>query len=138
MARFDRIFSIVIPKYSNAGERINTDKLGEFVKKMSREFGGATVIPSALGCWISERDELVCEENMIIESAFDASEHPDELDDKRRFVRGLAKEIGEELGQYSVMAYEDIIDRVEFIEGRYKEHIPEYLKEKDFFKKLLD
>ena len=140
MPKYDRIFAIVVPKYSNAGERVATEQLEEYAKEMAREFGGVTVIPSVLGCWIEEGSgEMICEENMIIESAFDASSVSDEeLERKREFVKELAREIGEDLGQYAVMAYEDIIDRVEFVEGRYREHIPEYLKEHDFFKKLLD
>ena len=138
--KFDRMFTIVVPKYSNAGERISTETLAEYAKVVSREFGGATVHPSVLGCWVDERtDELVCEENLLIETAVDTDKVTEaELEEKREFVRKLARKIGEDLGQYAVMAYEDVIDRLSFVEGDYKEHIPESMKEEDFFKKLID
>ena len=136
--KFDRIFSVIVPKYSNSGERISTEKISEYAKKMAGEFGGVTVHPTVLGCWVTKDGKLVCEENVLMEAALDASEMPDyEVEKKREFVKKLAKDIGKELGQEAVMAWEDVIDRL-FIEGEYRPSVPEKFKEHDYFKKLID
>ncbi|RLI84765.1 hypothetical protein DRP07_00180 [Archaeoglobales archaeon] len=139
--KYDRQFTIVVPKYSNAGERIDTSFAKKFSLRMAEEFGGVTVHPTVLGCWEARRDGkpvLECEENLLITSAVDSSNmSKDELERKRKFVERLAKEIGNELGQESVMVVEDLIDRVEFVEGHYRKSLPAKT-ERDFFKKLLD
>lgn len=137
---YDRIFALIIPKYSNSGERISSDKLADYALQASNEFGGVTVLPSVLGCWINPTEnKLQCEENIRLEVVVDSSEMTEaELNKKRAFIIDLAKKIGKELGQASVLAYEDIIDRVEFVKGEFKERIPQSIKERDFFKKLLD
>jgi hypothetical protein len=140
MERYDKEFKIIVPKYSNDRERIDSDVLAMYAKKMAEYFGGVTVNPSVLGCWVDEeRGELVCEENLILMSAFDASSKTErEIEEAREFVRGLAKEIGDDLGQAAIMVIEDNIDRFEFVEGTYSKEIPDFLKEHDFFKRLLD
>ncbi|HDM76728.1 hypothetical protein DRP04_00185 [Archaeoglobales archaeon] len=140
MGRFDKEFKIIVPKYSNDRERIDSDVLATYAKKMAEYFGGVTVNPSILGCWFDrERDQLVCEENLMLLSAFDASSKSEsELERARDFVRNLAREIGKDLGQAAVMVVEDNIDRFEFVEGDYRREVPDYMKEHDFFKRLLD
>jgi len=135
----DIMACIVLPKYSNAGERIDSDVLAEYARKMSRMYGGVTVRPSALGCWEDENGKLQCEENVVLCSAID-TRGLDEKDIEREKMKALklAKEAGTELGQAEIMVWFDELDSVEFVEGTRKESLPDELKEDDFFKKLLD
>ena len=135
----DLMACIVLPKYSNAGERIDSDVLANYAKKMSELYGGVTVRPTALGCWEDENGELQCEENIVLCSAIDTRDlSGKEIETKKKQALEIAKEAGDELGQAEVMVWFDTLDSVEFVEGRWRKHIPEGLKEEDFFKKLLD
>ncbi len=130
---------IVLPKYSNAGERIDSGVLASYAKKMAELYGGVTVRPTTLGCWEDESGKLQCEENVVMCSAIDTRNLSSrEIENKKRDVLRLAKRAGEELGQAEVMVWFDSLDSVEFVEGKWKKNISESLKEKDFFKKLMD
>lgn len=129
---------IVLPKYSNAKERIDTDVLADYAKKMSEYYGGVTVRPMTVGCWV-DKGKLECEENVVMCSAILASKmSPSEIEEKKEKLFKLAKRAGEQLGQEAIMVWFDEIDDVEFIEGIRKEHLPDKLKEDDYFKKLID
>ena len=135
----DLMACIVLPKYSNAGERIDSDVLANYAKKMSELYGGVSVRPTALGCWEDENGKLQCEENIVLCSAIDTRDLSErEIEDRKRQALRLAKEAGVELGQAEVMTWFDTLDSVEFVKGRWRKHTPEGLKEEDFFKKLLD
>lgn len=131
-------YSIIIPKYDNSGRKIKPEVIEKKVRKMARHFGGVTVIPSVLGCWEDEDGKLVCEENAEIYSIrnFEGDEDKTKIRLKDLdFVFDLAKEIGEELGQASVMI-SNAKTEMAFVSGKYREN----LKEKtgiDWFKKLL-
>lgn len=139
LERIDDIkYSIIIPKYDNSGRKIKPEVIESKVKKMAQHFGGVTVIPSVLGCWEDEDGKLVCEENAEIYSIRNTEGQEDKMKIRLHdldFVFDLAKEIGNELGQASVMI-SNAKTEMAFVSGKYKEN----LKEKtgiDWFKKLL-
>ena len=132
----EREFKVILPKYDNEGHRINTDELKSDALKMARHFGGVTVLPSILGCY-ETNGELQCEENMMLLSVRDSSDEGIMKKD-RGFINSLAKDIGKRLGQESVFVEEDIIQDVSFVAGVRKESVPKIIREKDFFKRLMD
>jgi len=132
----EREFKLVVPKFDNDGHRISTEKLKEIALEMSKHFGGVSVFPKVLGCW-EGKEGLECEENALLVSARDSSDEKQFKDDME-FMKNLAKKVGNELGQEAVMLSEDIIKDVSFIAGLRKKEVPEAIREKDFFKKLMD
>ena len=137
----DRKYSIIIPKWDNSGRKIRVEILERIVKKMANHFGGATLIPSVLGCWVDEkRNKLVCEENAELFAIRDSETSPLPWNEQKRvdeeFVRNLAKEVADELGQSAVMITEGI-QEVKFVQGRYREELPEKKVGIDWFKKLI-
>ena len=134
----DRKYSIIIPKWDNSGRKIRPEILEKVVKRMSEHFGGATVIPSVLGCW-KEGDKLICEENAEVYSIRDSEsvsdvERQNQIDE--RFVRDLAKSVANELGQSAVMVTEGI-QEVTFIGGRYRKELPQSKVGINWFRRLL-
>ena len=134
-------FKVIVPKYDNEGHRIGTEVLSEIAAEMSEHFGGVTVIPTVLGCWKDEEGKLVCEENALFISArdLDSVKDPDKiLSEDRVFMRRLAEKVGKKLGQEYVFVEEDVIQDVSFVAGMRKPSVPPALREKDWFKKLID
>lgn len=121
-------FGIVMPKWDNSGQKLNTQKHKKTIKDISERFGGATVFPSVLGCW-KEDGELMCEENMIVtsvrtkDSDKDADEFKKQVKEDTQFVRNEAEEVGEDLGQAAIMKTKDKTS-VSFVEGEWKDEAP--------------
>lgn len=129
--------SVIAPKFDNSGNKIRPDEARKVAKKFSEKFGGATVEPSLLGCWEnSDTGELMCDENMRISTTLDTS-NPDSPSREKAesIVRKQAKQIGDKLGQASVMTSESK-ESASFVEGDYKNHVPESEQE-DLFDRLL-
>jgi len=137
--RYDLAFRIIVPKYSNAGERISTDVLAKYAKAIAEKFGGVTVYPSTIGCWVTKDGSLQCEENIVIEADLETSElREEDVKEYEEFVKDIAKRIANDLGQEEVMYTIDVLEDVVSVKGKYRKRIPDHMKERDFFKKLLD
>lgn len=74
----DKEFSIILPKFDNSGNKVRSEIFEGITTDVSNHFGGATIFPSALGCWVNKRkengkeiDDLICDENMVISAARD-------------------------------------------------------------------
>ena len=136
METTEREFTIIIPHSDNDGHTISTDVAKRYARSMSKHFGGVTVIPHVLGCFVNDKNKLQCEENTMLTAARDSTDKI-QFSKDRLFMAQLAKRAGEELGQESIMWNEDIIKDVDFIEGSYKKSLPYKLRENDIFKKVL-
>jgi len=135
----DLMACIVLPKYSNSGQRIDSDMLSKYSEKMSKEYGGVTVRPTSLGCWEDESGKLICEENVVMCFAINTEDlSRNEIKKKKNKLIKIARESGEELGQAEVMVWFDTLDSVTFVRGRFKKELPSRVVEHDFFKRLLD
>ena len=117
-------FKLILPKYDNAGRRINPERLEPYFQKVIDEFGGITIIPTALGCWRDKEGKLSCDENLIIYTALDTNDDR-EISKKYEFLKSLSRKAGKEFGQSAVFVENDIISDVSFIEGVHKEKLGE-------------
>jgi len=133
-------YRIILPKYDNEGHRIDTDVLRDFSKEVAQEFGGVTVTPTILGCFIGDDGSLQCEENMMIEAS---SSEPDvdETLRQRFFMHQLADRSGEILGQETIMMQEESDTKTTFLPTPGRTERPPVSRdmiESDFFKRLID
>jgi hypothetical protein len=134
-------YFVILPKFSNKGkkgerQRISYRSLERYTKKVANHFGGVTVLPTALGCYQSPENELMCEEviKLVTSSTSDESETED-----RKFIQGLAKEAANEYGQYAIMTSEDDGHNVSFVEGDYSDTVKGKVDlGKELFARLLD
>ena len=134
-------YFVILPKYSNTGkkgerQRISYRSLERYTKKVANHFGGVTVLPTALGCYQSPQEELVCEEviKLVTSSTSPLSEEKD-----RKFIQGLAKEAADEYGQWAIMTSEDDGHNVDFVEGDYSSTVKGKVDTgKELFARLLD
>lgn len=140
-------FGIILPKYDNSGAKINPELHKKIAVKMSEHFGGVTVFPSVLGCWVNENNELQCEENVLITSIRDTESIEkgktieEVLENDRKFMWELGKKAGEIFGQASIMETQGRKEAT-FIEGEYKEKLSKKKllipkAPEDVFKKLI-
>jgi hypothetical protein len=60
--------SVTIPKYDNSGRKIKPEIIRKYSNKLSKQFGGVTIFPSILGCWVDENEKQICEENIVIKA----------------------------------------------------------------------
>jgi len=135
----DREYKIIIPKFDNSGRKIKAEEIEKIAVEMSKHFGGTTIIPSVLGCWVDRVGELICEENIVISSLRDSESSVDWEAQKQKdenFIVNMANRIGIELGQDSILVSEDKVE-VDFVRGRYKKELPEKKVGIDFFRKLI-
>jgi hypothetical protein len=131
-------YQIVLPKFDNEGHRISTDELRRVAEKLSKHFGGVTVKPKMIGCYQSSQGETKCDENAVFTAIRMNSKHKQDVNDKL-FIERLAKKLAIKFGQESVMiTVEDEPDTVSFVVGSMKESIPEYMRDDDYFKQLVD
>ena len=140
MAINDVRHELIVPKWDNSGRKIKAEEIEDIAKKMANRFGGVTITPSVLGCWVSkETDSLICEENTIFSSVRD-SESVDNFERRKvedlEFMKNLAKELGVKFGQEAIMSSEDVVE-VRFIEGRFKKELEEDKLGVNWFKKML-
>ncbi len=127
-------FTIILPKADNSGNKIRPSKYGKYVKKINSRFGGSTTKPITLGCWEDkERDKLVCEEGLAIETVLDFDSTPelkklDAIERKKRmnqdfkFMNRLAEQSAREFGQDSVPVIFDNIKDAKFNKGEYRKN----------------
>jgi len=116
-------FKLILPKFDNSKRRINPEEFEPYFNELIDEFGGITVVPSALGCWRDDKTgKMVCDENIIIYTALNSSD-PKEINKKYNFIKKLSEKAGKEFGQASVFVENDIIADVSFIDGKFKEKL---------------
>ena len=132
-----RQFRMILPKYDNSMRRIGTDTLRDASKEVAREFGGVTVVPSVLGCFVADDGELECEENMVIEVTL-VEVSTERINEARQFMHDLARRSGVTLGQESIMLQEETDTVTSFVMGRRKAAVSSNIIEADFFKRLMD
>lgn len=111
----DREFRVIVPKFDNAGQKINVGLIEGVAERIADRFGGVTVFPTTLGCWQPEDGGLMCEENVVMSTVRDSTDNVP-IDDDQAWFRDLARNIGKDFGQFSVMVAEDAIE-TDFIEG---------------------
>ena len=110
---------------------------------MSRHFGGVTVYPSVVGCYLPQgSNKLHCEENVLLESDRDIPPEERPVADKifsedKSFMDSLADKAGKEFGQDSIFVDEDIIKDVEFREGKKTPTVPRTMRERNPFFRLV-
>lgn len=133
----ERQFRMVLPKYDNAGARIDTEIIREYAEQIAERFGGVTVYGQTLGCYIGEGGELQCEENVALEVVrTDADEG--EIAEDHRWFQDLARDAGRSLGQEAIFVQEETDTQTTFVPGQRRASLPPGMREHDFFKKLID
>lgn len=131
----DREFRVIVPKFDNAGQKIRVGLIQNIAERISRRFGGVTVIPTTLGCFQPEDGDLICEENVIFSTVRDSEDGVNVRDDEV-WMRELAHDIGEEFGQIAVMVSEDVVES-QFVSGDFAERLPEEKVGRDAFRELI-
>jgi hypothetical protein len=128
-------FTIILPKADNSGNKIKPSVFSKYVNKINRHFGGSTTKPKTLGCWVDEkRKKLQCETGFSVETFRDFDIDPDlkklNSDERKKilqkdyaFMRRLAKQSANELGQDSVPVIFDNISDVSLNKGEWKKSI---------------
>jgi len=128
-------FTMILPKADNSGNKIKPSRYGKYVKKINRRFGGSTTKPITLGCWKDEeRDKLVCEQGLAIETWRDFDSNPelkklDSIERKKRmnqdfkFMNKLAEQSAKEFGQDSVPIIFDNIKDVKLNKGEWRKKL---------------
>lgn len=124
-------YKIIIPKWDNSGRKIKAEEVQKIAVEVSDKFGGCTIRPTVLGCWVDDQDELQCEENLELVTASDNGGPEDD-----KWVADLAQRLGNKFGQASVFVSEDRL-RVDFPEGQYKPRLHKKLIGHDWFKQLI-
>jgi len=139
----EKEFSILVPKYDNSGRKIKSEIIEKFANKMSKRFGGVSIVPSVLGCWVNkDTGKLECEENIKMTSVRDLDNYKSEIlkgeiiREDVKFIKSLSKEIGKELGQSEVLTIEDNVD-ASFIKGKRKKELEQEKLGVDWFEKLI-
>lgn len=152
----EAVFSIVIPKGDNSGNKINPKSIKKYVNKINSKFGGTTTKPVTLGCWSDDkRGKLQCETGMHVSAyldfdspydsklnKMDVSQRKAKLQSSYKFMKKTAKEMANEFGQDSIPVIYDNVRDVSFSQGVYKKKLnKKYLSGKktvkDPFKKYI-
>ena len=123
-------YRLILPIYDNSGRKIKPDLLTEAAEEMSIHFGGITVHPHVIGCYM-EKDEktqeinLKCDENTIFFAVReDGLDNEEQRKEDEEFMKKLAKKYGKKFGQESVFYGTDVVE-VSFIPGKKKKRLPE-------------
>lgn len=110
---------------------------------MSERFGGVTIFPSVLGCWVDEwhGGKLVCEENVLITSIIDSESVSDfnrVVEEDRKFMADLGREAGRTFGQAVIMETQGKKE-MEFFRGVYRKTLPKSMLKRagNVFRKLI-
>lgn len=144
--RTEAEFKIILPKFDNSGNPIKIDKIKAVSGKLSDRFGGVTITPTVLGCWHDkEMEELLCEQNVELIAVRDCGTISNKrcrvmIDKDKSFMRSLAKEVGNDLGQASIFLQHDIVRDNIFVKGTFKKMIPPKDRRRyteDWFGKIL-
>jgi len=137
----EREYRLILPKWDNEGHKIKADVIRKYAREMSDRFGGVTIIPSVLGCWIDEEKNFVCEENVELVSGRDIKDIPDGrekiFEEDREFIMKLGERAGRELGQYSVYVTENIVKDISEVPGEMKKRLSEEKIGHKWFEKLI-
>lgn len=81
--------------------------------KMSKRFGGVTMLPILRGIWIDKKGKMVKDDNVMLFSSRDLDNisNPEKmLEQDRVFMDNLAKEFGRKLKQDEIWTEEDIVN----------------------------
>lgn len=144
---WEREFTIILPKKDNAGRQITVDQISEVAKGMASHFGGVTVNPKVVGCWIGDSKKMVCEENTRLSSARDLDygkkkgvwASPEEAErvfaEDRKFMHKLCKSKGIALGQETIFLQESVSAENEQVRGKYKKELKKGMLEHDPFRR---
>ena len=128
--------TIIIPKKDNSLRPIKSKEVQNVATKMSNKFGGASVIPKVLGCWVNPKtNSLQCEENVEISSVGSASNEA-ERKENIKFMEDLGKEMGERFGQEEIMMFKDKV-KLDFIHGKEKEKLGDDIVGEDVFSRNI-
>jgi len=131
----EAVFSIIIPKADNSGNKIKPIKFNKYVERINNRFGGSTTKPITLGCWIDKkRNKLNCESGIVIEGwrDFDSDinlkrlnveERQKKLKQDFNFMNKIAKESAIDFGQDSVPVIYDGVSDVSLNKGVWKKKI---------------
>ena len=120
----ERDFRIIIPKYDNKERQIKVSALRGYVNEIVNHFGGATVLPSVVGCWKEGNNPSAqCEENFVVDVTARRIADVD-LNRDQRWLEGLAKRIGLEMGQAEVFEQQDFEKKTEFVKGKWQAEVP--------------
>ena len=142
----EAIFSVIMPKRDNSGQKINNKLYQKYISKINNRFGGSTTMPSVLGCFVNEQSgRTECEANIRIdavrdfENPFDdrsnlsISERKELLKEDFKFMKKIAKHSGDEFGQTAMLVIKDDIDDASLILTKRKDSLPREKIFDDFF-----
>jgi len=132
--------TITVPKYDNSGRKIRPEVIKKYSNLLSERFGGVTIYPSVLGCWVDKGIQY-CEENIILRANRDLDKIKDLKRRKiikkdRAFIKKLSKDIGMDLGQEVVLTSEDNVE-VSYRKGLKREELEKEKIGADWFEKLI-
>ena len=102
----ERDFKIILP----VAEQTIVD---EASKKMSKRFGGVTMLPIVRGIWVDKTGKLIKDDNIMLFSSRDLDKvsNPERmLEQDRVFMDGLAREFGRKLKQDEIWTEEDMVN----------------------------
>jgi hypothetical protein len=136
----EREYRIILPKYSNVDEnharqKISTKTLEKYTRKISKHFGGVSISPTVAGCYVDEKNSLVCDENIEITTnrAFFGSKTENEVARQTKtdmtFIEKLSAEAAKEFGQDSIM-FVTSPHEAEFVSGPKKATLRKGIVEK--------
>ena len=147
----ERTFRIIFPRRDNSNNPIKREVLEDFATRLVDRFGGVTLWEGH-GCWRNDkRSPVICDENFVMESVMSVKTDTKkeygawtQVDNATRFMRRLASEISEKLGQYTTFTSVETDSRTEFRgrdEQSFKEELPEEMlaeRTEMLFKKLTE
>lgn len=130
----EAVFSIIIPKADNSGNKIKVSTIKNHIKKINKRFGGSTTKPVTLGCWNDEeRGKLQCETGLEVSTFrdFDTPYDPTlrKLNSRERkemlakdfnYMKDVANDIAEEFGQDAVPVIYDNVSDIAFVKGPWR------------------
>lgn len=136
-------FSIVLPKRDNSERPIKKSVHQKYAKDMSNHFGGVTIQPAVLGCYIGGNKKLQCEENVVLSSARDCKGMKPNvcsatINQDYTFIKKTGKKAARQLGQESIKVDSEVLNDVSFQEGTKKDSISPKLQRKyDYFERMI-
>ena len=127
----ERVFRAIIPKRDNSDQPIKASALESLASELIERFGGVTVYPAAMGCFKMEEGDVVCEENIVVETVFQIVTDPkqqvegcggtldqwEQVDQQNKFMRTWANKAAKRLGQEAIFIQEETDTRTGFHGG---------------------
>jgi len=136
-------FSIVLPKRDNSDRPISKKVHQRYAKQMSNHFGGVTIQPAVLGCYVGGNKKLQCEENVVLQSARDCMGMKNKIckntiTSDYSFIKKMGKSAAKQLGQESVKVDSEVLNDVSFQQGIKEKGVSQKLVRKyDYFERLI-